>query len=105
MDTVPVDFRCGGSVGKTGNRFEIVGAAGPKEAVDGALLRADELGSARSVSLTCAEDVLRADAGFCIDEADLVTLFAAFEGPVAVPLLRALEGVGRAAGLEVTVVD
>jgi hypothetical protein len=45
MDTVPVDFRTGGSVGRTGGLVDIVAVAGPKEAVDGALLRADELGS------------------------------------------------------------
>ena len=101
--TLPDDFRCGGSVGRTG-----VVSVGPKVAVDGALLRADELGSERSAGLGFAEEealVLRADAGFCIDEAVLVTLLAVFTGAMAVPLLRALEGVGRVAGLEVAGFD
>jgi hypothetical protein len=86
-----------------------VGSVGPNVAVDGALLRADELGSERSAGLRFAEDEeavgLRAVAGLCIDEAVLITLSAAFIGAVAVPLPRALEGVGRAADFEVTGVD
>lgn len=101
--TLPVDFRIGRSVGKTGGLVEVVGLAGPKEAVDGALLRADELGSERSAVLRSADDreaeVLRADAGFRVDETLLVTLLAAFTGATAVPLLRAPDGVGSAAGL------
>ena len=106
--TLPDDFRCGGSVGRTGSLVEVVVSVGPKVAVDGALLRADELGSERSAGLGFAEEealVLRADAGFCIDEAVLVTLLAVFTRAVAVPLLRALEGVGRVAGLEVAGFD
>ena len=101
--TLPVDFRIGRSVGKTGGLVEVVGLAGPKEAVDGALLRADELGRERSAVLRSADDkeaeVLRVDAAFCVDETLLVTLLAAFAGATAVPLLRALDGVGGAADL------
>lgn len=49
MDTVPVDFRFGVSVGRTGILFGPV--LFPNEAEDGALLRADELGSELSVAL------------------------------------------------------
>lgn len=106
--TLPDNFRCGGSVGRTGSLVEVAVSAGPKVAVDGALLRADELGSERSVGLGFTEVealVLRADAGFCVDEAGLVTLLGVFAGAVVVPLLRALEGVGRVVGLEVTGLD
>ena len=106
--TLPDDFRCGGSVGRTGSLVEVVVSAGPKVAVDGALLRADELGSERSAGSGFAEEealAFRADAGFCIDEAVLVTLLAVFAGAVVVPLLRALEGVGRVADLEVAGFD
>ena len=102
--TLPVELRFGGSVGRTGSLVEVVVSVGPKEAVDGALLRADELGSERSAGLGFAEEealVLRADAGFCIDEAVLVTLLAALASALAVP--RALKGAGGAADLEVDV--
>lgn len=102
--TLPVELRFGGSVGRTGSLVEVVVSVGPKEAVDGALLRADELGSERSADLGFAEEealVLRADAGFCIDEAVLVTLLAALASAFAVP--RALKGAGGAADLEVDV--
>ena len=105
IDTLHVDLRFGGSMGRMGSLVEAVGADGPNEAVDGALLRADALGSARSASLGFAEDVdavvLRADTGFCTDEAVLVTRLAAFTGAVVVLLPRALEGGGRAADLDV----
>lgn len=106
--TLPDDFRCGGSVGRTGSLAGGVVSVGPKVAVDGALLRADELGSERSAGLGFAEEealVLRADAGFCMAEAVLVTLLAVFTGAVVVPLLRALEGVGRVTGLEFAGLD
>lgn len=102
--TLPVELRFGGSVGRTGSLVEVVVSVGPKEAVDGALLRADELGSERSADLGFAEEealVLRADAGFCRDEAVLVTLLAALASAFAVP--RALKGAGGAADLEVDV--
>lgn len=105
MDTGPDDFRCGGSVGRTGSLVVGGGSVGPNVAVDGALLRADELGSERSAGFRAAEDkeavVLRAVAGFCIEEAVLMTLSAAFTWALVVPLPRAFEGVGRAADFEV----
>jgi hypothetical protein len=105
MDTGPDDFRCGGSGGRTCSLVVSGGSVGPNVAVDGALLRADELGSERSVGLGFAEAeeavVLRAVAGFCMDDAVLITLSAAFTWAVVVPLPRALAGVGRAADFEV----
>lgn len=95
-------------MGRTGSLAGGVVSVGPKVAVDGALLRADELGSERSAGLGFAEEealVLRADAGFCMAEAVLVTLLAVFTGAVVVPLLRALEGVGRVTGLEFAGLD
>jgi hypothetical protein len=57
------------------------------------------------VDLVFAEDedavVLRADAGFCLDGALLVTLLAALTGEAAVPPPRALEGVGGATAPEI----
>jgi hypothetical protein len=96
-------------VGRIGNLLGAVAFPGSNEAVDGALLRADELSTGRSVALTCAEDeeaaLLRVDDGFCAGEAFLVILLAASRIAMAVLLLGGPFAEGCAVVLEVAPVD
>jgi hypothetical protein len=109
IDTLPIDFRFRESVGRIGNLLGAVAFPESNEAVDGALLRADELSTGRSVALTCAEDeeaaLLRVDDGFCAGEAFLVILLAASRIAMAVLLLGGPFAAGCAVVLEVAPVD
>jgi hypothetical protein len=108
IDTLPVDFRFRESVGKIGNILGAVAFPVSNEAVESALLRADELGAGRAVALTCAEEeeaaLLRADDGLGAGGAFLVILLAASR-IATVPLLGGPVAVGFAFVLEVVPFD
>jgi hypothetical protein len=91
MEMFPVDFRFKVSVGRTGNLGVVLAVLEPSEAVEGALLRADEFGGGRMVGLTCDEDeeaaLLRATEDLDAIEACLVTALAVCGGgSLAFPL-------------------
>jgi hypothetical protein len=104
IDTLPVDFRFRESVGRIGTLLGAVAFPESNEAVESALLRADELGAGRSVAVTCAEDeeatLLRADDGFFAAGAFLVVLLAAPRIAMPVSLLSRPVAVGCAVVLE-----